>query len=538
MARIVVVGSGASGAHFALTALQKGHTVAMLDVGHARPAPIRPEATFDELKASLDDPVGYFLGARGEGVVYPRARASYYGHPPSKNYVFTAPSQFTSHSTQMEPRFSFAKGGLAEAWTAGAYPWSDHDLGAFPFRYQDIAPYYRQVAERIGITGVQDDLERFLPWAADYLEPLDLDAHSDRLLSSYHRRRDSFNRSMRFYLGRSRVATLSRDRQERKACSHLGRCLWGCPTDSLYSPALTVDECAKYPAFTYHDGMFARLLDYDRTGQITAVVANSISTGTERRFEADIVALAAGALCSSKIFLDSIFHRTGKVIELPGLMDNRQMHMPFLTPALIGAPVSTASYQFHHLAFGIERERPEEYVHGQITTLRAASVHPIVQNLPLDLRTGLAFFRGIRAGLGIANINLHDVRRAESHVTIRPASEGRETELIVRYAPAPDDYNRRRRARREVKRALRRLGCIVPPGMTRVLPMGTSAHYAGTLPMTTEDVEFTCTPDCQVRGFPNLYVVDGATFPFLPAKNLTFTLMANAIRVAQRIPAP
>lgn len=31
----------------------------------------------------------------------------------------------------------------------------------------------------------------------------------------------------------------------------------------------------------------------------------------------------------------------------------------------------------------------------------------------------------------------------------------------------------------------------------------------------------------------NLYLIDGATFPFLPAKNITFSLMANAVRVAE-----
>jgi choline dehydrogenase-like flavoprotein len=35
-----------------------------------------------------------------------------------------------------------------------------------------------------------------------------------------------------------------------------------------------------------------------------------------------------------------------------------------------------------------------------------------------------------------------------------------------------------------------------------------------------------------VRGFRGLHVVDGASFPWLPAKNLTFTLMANAVRIA------
>ena len=31
----------------------------------------------------------------------------------------------------------------------------------------------------------------------------------------------------------------------------------------------------------------------------------------------------------------------------------------------------------------------------------------------------------------------------------------------------------------------------------------------------------------------NLYFADGSTFPDLPAKNLTFTLMANASRIAE-----
>ena len=60
-------------------------------------------------------------------------------------------------------------------------------------------------------------------------------------------------------------------------------------------------------------------------------------------------------------------------------------------------------------------------------------------------------------------------------------------------------------------------------------------HYAGTIPMTTDERELTCTPECRSRDFRNLWLADSATFPFLPAKNLTFTSMANAIRVATAI---
>ena len=77
------------------------------------------------------------------------------------------------------------------------------------------------------------------------------------------------------------------------------------------------------------------------------------------------------------------------------------------------------------------------------------------------------------------------------------------------------------------------LGAPLVPGMTHVRPVGSGVHYGGTLPMSAEKLAFTVSPACRSHDFDNLYVVDGASFPFMPAKNLTFTLMANAVRVAQ-----
>jgi choline dehydrogenase-like flavoprotein len=69
--------------------------------------------------------------------------------------------------------------------------------------------------------------------------------------------------------------------------------------------------------------------------------------------------------------------------------------------------------------------------------------------------------------------------------------------------------------------------------MTRMRPMGASVHYAGTIPMLSDGGDFTSDHRGRVRPFENLIVTDGSTFPALPAKNLTFTLMANATRIAR-----
>ena len=52
------------------------------------------------------------------------------------------------------------------------------------------------------------------------------------------------------------------------------------------------------------------------------------------------------------------------------------------------------------------------------------------------------------------------------------------------------------------------------------------------MPMTGEAAPLTVDAECRSRDFPNVWIADGATYPSLPAKNLTFTLMANAARVA------
>lgn len=533
--RIVVVGSGASGVHFALTALEGGHSVTMLDVGHQRSPVPAPEATFDGLKDILPDPAAYFLGQRGEGVVYPATRPSYYGHPPSKHYVFDVPEQFQAVASAMEPLFTFARGGFAEAWTAGSYEFAEEDLQGFPFDRSALAPHYDLVARRIGIGAAHDDLARFIPHEASYLPPVVADPHSVWLLERYATRRDRLHREVGFYLGRSRVATLSTPYAGRSACAQCGRCLWGCPWEAIYRPSVTLQECERFPAFRYIPSALVSHFEYDGDGRITALAVEPLAEGVPERVEGETFVLAAGALASSKVVLDSIWRRTGKAERLTGLMDNRQIHVPFLTPAMLGRVVPTASYQFHHLAFGLEASDPAEYVHGQITTLKAAAVHPIVQSLPLDLRGALQLFRALRPALGIANVNLHDTRRAESWLTVQASQQADRTRLLIHYADPPDEAARMAHAVRRTRRALWRLGCVVPPGMTRRLPKGASVHYSGTLPMSRTPGRLTCDPDGRSHDFPNLLVADGATFPSLPAKNLTFTLMANASRMAARL---
>ena len=73
------------------------------------------------------------------------------------------------------------------------------------------------------------------------------------------------------------------------------------------------------------------------------------------------------------------------------------------------------------------------------------------------------------------------------------------------------------------------------PSATGVAGYAASVHYGGTFPMTQSDKELTVEPCCRLRGTRSVYLADGSVFPHLPAKGLTFTMMANANRIGMHL---
>jgi choline dehydrogenase-like flavoprotein len=533
MDKVVIVGSGASGVHFALSLLRKGYDVLMLDVGRNGTGAVNRRDSFVELKTKLSDPAAYFLGRDFSGVFFPDLTSEYYGIPPNKSYIFTDVDGDAVKTNGFSPLRSFAQGGLAQAWTGGVYPFNEEELRDFPFSYRDIEPYYNEVAKRIGISGVKDDLSRFMPVHQNLLSPLKLDEHSALLLSRYEDQKSFLNDKLNCYFGRSRIATLTEESDGRQRCSYLGRCLWGCPSEAFYTPSITLNDCKRFSNFRYVPELYVSHFRFNKKRQITAVVAKSLHDNSAHDFSLDKLVLAAGTLSSSKIFLQSIFEGAREIVKLHGLMDNRQVLIPFINVKMIGRRFDPETYQYHQIAFGLEGEKPREYLHGLVTTLKTALVHPIIQKIPLDLKTSMFLFRHLHAALGLVNLNFHDTRREDNFIRLDVGDKNCDPALRINYAPPSNEGALIQRALHTVKRALRKLTCIVPPGMIHIRPMGASVHYAGTIPMARTNRALTTSEYCQSYDFNNLYIVDGTTFPFLPSKNITFTLMANAVRVAE-----
>jgi choline dehydrogenase-like flavoprotein len=67
------------------------------------------------------------------------------------------------------------------------------------------------------------------------------------------------------------------------------------------------------------------------------------------------------------------------------------------------------------------------------------------------------------------------------------------------------------------------------------VPIGGTAHQAGTLRFGTDPATSVLDIDCKAHGIDNLYVTDASFFPSIGAVNPTLTIIANALRVGDRI---
>ena len=69
------------------------------------------------------------------------------------------------------------------------------------------------------------------------------------------------------------------------------------------------------------------------------------------------------------------------------------------------------------------------------------------------------------------------------------------------------------------------------------VPLGGTAHQSGTLRFGTDPASSVLDRDCRAHELDNLYVTDASFFPSIGAVNPTLTIIANSLRVADRIAA-
>ncbi len=293
---VCIVGSGAGGGMAAYMLTQAGADVVVLEAGapwdNAKDSAMLtwPYESPRRGRSTTERPFGEFDACIGGWEI------------PGEPYIRAPGTEFSWWRARMV-------GGRTNHWGRISLRFGPYDfkrksrdgLGDdWPISYDDVAPYYDRLDRLVGIFGSKENLPNepngvFLPPPRPRCHELLVKQAADRL---------------RVTCIPARLSILTRPLNGRAACHYCGQCNRGCKvnanftsTNVLIAPALATGK------LTLLTNAMAREVLVDASGRATGVAYVDKATGTDRSVRAKVVVLAASALETARLLLNSTSSR-------------------------------------------------------------------------------------------------------------------------------------------------------------------------------------------------------------------------------------
>jgi hypothetical protein len=384
--------------------------------------------------------------------------------------------------------------------------------------------HYNVIKDRIGISGDQDDLHTFFGDCRPLMPSVRIDTNAEVIRAKYLRKREKFN-SSGFYLGRTWLAVCTELYRGRGPHQYHDMEFWGDTDRSVYRPRWTLEELQRYPNFSYHSRRF--VLSFSENGKHGVEVVTSLVDSDEiERYRASAVVLAGGTLGTTRLILRSL-KKFGHPVPI---VCNPYTYFTVLNLGMLGRkPRDRRSGLAQLTAIYCPPSHPNRTVYANFFSYRQLLTFRLLNEVPLPYREGLRALRGLIPLLGIWGVHHEDRPTPNKYCVLEKRGNNGEDYLKIQYEVEDGEARNQACHEKAFLRFFRKMGCWsikqVHPGH------GSSIHYGGTFPMGNTNQELTCDSNGRLIGTQSVYLADGSVFPYLPAKGLTFTIMANANRV-------
>jgi choline dehydrogenase-like flavoprotein len=292
---------------------------------------------------------------------------------------------------------------------------------------------------------------------------------------------------------------------------------------------------AAYPNFSLLTNAFVSRLETDPTGRrITRV--HVTRAGEQEYYAADIVVVACGALSSALLLLRSADdkHPDGLANGSGQVGRNYMRHNQSILMALSREPNDTVfqkTLAVSDFYFGADDWPFPLGLIQMCATSHADQIRGEALPEWLDWLPKMPFDVMARHSLDFW-LSSEDLPRPENRIRY----DGDRVVLDV----AEGNMEAHRRLKKKLEHMMSRAGAH-PVLLDRSLylgkniPIGGTAHQAGTARFGSDPATSVLDLDCRAHDVDNLYVADASFFPSIGAVNPTLTIIANALRVADRI---
>lgn len=552
--RIAIVGSGPAGTAAAVTLLESGCQVEMLDVGHcpeeaamSLASELRHRVAFGKRRPTPDQNNALWHGRKAHestGLLQ-SLQELFGGSVPGENGRIVRKRIFGSHFAYAgvdegipqegpyELNRSLAYGGLSNVWGAACYPLRRIDYEDWPIDESQIAPFYQSASQLLGLEKKGDALEQLYPSYANARPEgpwrPNPGSAAEAMLARWTRNAKLLQQAG-WYGGRSNLAVRfgvdAATPEDEPGCRRCGGCLFGCPFQAIFISRHTVEKLKKNPKFRYIPNQL--VLRFEEVDDGVRAISRHWRDHTLREERYDRIILAAGTVSTFRIVADSL-----QAHDVPTpIIDNDLFVLPFLwSGSWIGGAFQSA-FPMSEAAVAI---KPASWTPRGFH-LQFYSYHPFflgglglqLQRLPGRLSR---LTQSVLNNLIIGFIYPDDRQSRQATLSVR-ANERQPGTVVLRM----EDENRGRQALETFLRHMKTIhgatGLTPLTFMTKSGPFGLSGHLGGTLAMHRHPDRLQTDPQGRLAQTRHVYIADASTFPTMPPQNPTLTVMANAMRIA------
>ena len=520
---ICVVGSGPAGVACAHALVGRGMPVTMLDAGVDMDPDLRrllatmsarePGAWNAEDVERIKRPTD----ASGRAIPLKAAYGSLFPYRHAAKHL-----SFEARGVDAAP--SFARGGFSNVWGATVLPYHARDLVDWPVRADELAPHYASVARLMPLAERRDRLSAEFPMATDGSQALASSRQAEALMRDLEANAAALEADgWRF--GYSRLAIETSRADASGGCVYCGLCLYGCPYGFIYNATSTLDQLRRSDLFSYRpDVVVSRV---EESGSGVRIRGESRTSGDPVSVDADRVCLAAGVFNTTAILLASLEAYDAAV----PILDSQLFLVPALRYAGISGVTQESLYTLSQIF--IELVKPAispRTIHLQVYSYNDWYIEAMKRRLGSLFAAAKPLAAALLSRLMAVQGYLPSDLSPRIRATLRRA--GSADTLVLE---AEENANARPAIRKIVGtlRAHRRhLRAIPLTPLVEIGETGRGYHTGGSFPMRAHPSRFESDRWGRPAGFERVHVVDATVFPSIPAGPITFSVMANAHRIA------
>jgi choline dehydrogenase-like flavoprotein len=537
---VVVVGSGAGGAPMALQLARAGMKVVVLEKG---PAYDKADFTHDEIAISRrnffmplpwDEPHLWRTTQTGK---YSRTNNAW-----TANCVGGGTVHMSGFFYRLKPVDFRMKSMLGAPAGSTVVDW--------PIRYEDLLPYYEQVEEEIGVSGLVTDH----PWAEPRRKPYPLPPLDEHPIA---KEIDRAGKKIGVHPYPTARSINSRPYRGRPGCIYCVFCgSFGCESGAKSSThAALIPLALETGKVEIRSRCMARSVEVTSDGRAKGVVYID-EKGELQEQPARIVVVSCTSVESARLLLNSRSARWPKgLANDSGLVGKNLMFSGFgRSRASFRISKRKASWPWlDDPSPFVQRSISDHYVLPASTKLgsRKGGAIGFLWEHPAPIGQAIVLAQGARGVFGkelkerFRVFRDSKVLQFETYAEWLPTagtSVAVEDSVVDRYGlPVAAITIDRHPADLPVTRYLIERGedllkAMEPDAVWRVTEAGeTTILQHGTCRFGTDPATSVLDRDCRAHTVPNLWVVDGSFMPTSGGNPNTLTIMANAYRVADRL---